>query len=326
VLLFVLAACTAPTLTATPAMPIPPTDVPAADLYGKEVVNKLSLQEPRGMLMGFGSLWVDTYGDTLFRLDAGSGQTQATITSGIGKEPAEMAITEDALWVINSQSANISRIDPKTNQVTDRFKFKDICCSLAVFDGGVWTIDANHTLSRVDIQSKAITSFTLPSSQLTNGPFVSDSGLSVEVNTNLLMFLDKASGTFSQAFQYKGAPIGFSAGLFWTVTDQSIFGVDTKTGQTAAQIKLEGAQAAKFGFANNGNDFNQLAKIDGSSLWIIGVDSASLPLLVKVDLASKKIGQTIHVGPKYYGFGALVIDGKTLWLEDDHNQVLKIQP
>ena len=133
-LLLGLMACAGAAVTAVPSTPTPGVPVPQ---YGKEVVSKLSFKEPRGMTMGYGSLWVDIYSDTLFRVAPASGQTQVTITVGIGGEPAQMAVAGDALWVINAQSASVARVDPKTNQVTDRFKFADICCSLAVFEGGV---------------------------------------------------------------------------------------------------------------------------------------------------------------------------------------------
>jgi len=322
-LLFVLAACAAPTPAPTPTAP--PTNTPAPDPYGKEVVSKTSFKELRGLIMGFGSLWVDIYGDTLYRVDPASGQTQATLTTGIGQEPAQMAITDDALWLINSQSATISWVDPKTNQVTDRLKLRDICCALAVFQGGVWTIDAKDTLSRVDVKTKQITAFTLPSGQLTNGPFASADALWVEVNNTTLQQFSPASGKFGATFTYPGAPIGFGAGGFWTVSDKGLYLMDPKTGTAAASITADGAAVAKFGFSNS-NDFNELAVLDGNNAWVVGTDAGGQPVLVKVDLAARKIVQAIDVGPRYYGFMALLTAGPTLWLADDHNQLLHIQP
>jgi len=216
-------------------------------------------------------------------------------------------------------------VDPATNQVTDTLHFNDICCSLVLFDGGIWTIDAKQTLSRVDVKTKKITSFTLPDGQITNGPFVGNNGLWVEVNNNNLVSFDPAGAKFGQPQAYQGAPIGFSNGLFWTVDDQTTYGMDPKTGSVTTKINADKQQVAKFGFTGSFGE-SQLGAVDGNTLWVIGVDARSADLLVGVDLISQKIVKVIRVGPPYYGFISLLMDRGTIWLVDDHNQVLKIQP
>lgn len=316
--LFLITAC-------SPATPAAPTVAPTADPYDTAVVSKLHFEEPRGIVKGFDSLWLNIFGDTLFRLDPSTGDKQATITDGIGKEPAEMVVTDNALWVINSQSASIAQVDPKTNTVINTLKFKDICCELASFEGGVWTIDANNTLSRVDTKTNEITAFMLPSGKLTNGPFAGNNGLWVEVDNNKLVSFDPTNQTFGSPQTYQGAPIGFANDLFWTSDDKAVYGMDPKTGKVGITIQADGTQVAKFGF-DGSFGAGQLGKVDVNNLWLIGLDSKSANLLVQIDLPSQKIVKVIHVGPPYYGFISMLIDGNIIWLVDDHNQVLKIQP
>lgn len=335
VLLVACAPATTPTaLPPTVASPIvvstdqatTPVLTPTLQPYGQEVIEITSFEEPRGMINGFDSLWVNIYADTLFRIDPVNGETLAVIQDKIGREPAAMAVTDDALWVINASSRSISRVDPNANQVTDRIEFPDICCALAVYDDGVYTIDFNKTLSRIDAKTKKVNAFTIQDGQLTDGPFVDDNGIWVQVDGKMLLFFDPATGNFGQTFQPEGAPIGFANGLFFTVTDQSVMGFDPETGDKKVSINTDGQQIAKFGFTSAMLDFHQLGQFDGKNLWIIGQDPSSLYLLIKIDLSAQKILQTIHVGQSPGGFISMVVDGNTIWLNDTHNQVLKIQP
>ena len=326
ILILVLLLLTACTLSPFPAnTSTTPPSTPTPNPYGKEVIARYRYPEPRGLATGFGSLWVDVFGDSLYRVDPSTGQQQAVITAGIGKEPAQMLATQDALWLINSQSATIARIDPQSNTVTASLKFGDICCSLAEFDGGVWTIDAKTTLSRVDIKTNAITASTLADGTLTNGPFVGNGVLWVEVDNNNLVSFDPSTQAFGTRLPYQGAPLGFAQGLFWTVDDHAVYGMDPVTGKVSAKIDAAESQVARFGFTGTYGD-GQLGAVDGSSAWLIGLDALSSPLLVKVDLVSQKLVAAIHVDPPYYGMIAILVDGHTIWLADDHNQVLKVQP
>ena len=74
--------------------------------------------DPRGIAVGFGSVWVGLAGsNTVVRIDPETNDVTQPI--GVGNAPGSLAVSADAVWVVNTLDDTVSRIDPDTNSVVD---------------------------------------------------------------------------------------------------------------------------------------------------------------------------------------------------------------
>jgi len=92
---------------------------------------------------GFGSLWALSFDGELTRIDPRTGKVLATI--GTGVVPNGMAAGLGAVWVTDSDSPTLLKIDPSQNIVTDHFPLPTkntqpvtATGGVAVGDGSVW--------------------------------------------------------------------------------------------------------------------------------------------------------------------------------------------
>jgi hypothetical protein len=121
---------------------------------------------------GFGSLWVVTAGagkpGELVRVDAGSGDVQATI--GLAT-PAAVATGAGSVWVTDPSRGEVVRVDPATNTVAGVLAVPD-ANAVAVTGGVVYV--APTTASRIDLVDAA--SFTIVNSLTFNVADIADMG------------------------------------------------------------------------------------------------------------------------------------------------------
>jgi streptogramin lyase len=114
--------------------------------------------------VGAGAIWAK--GDTvLYRIDPLTGRVDATTSLGKGALAySELAVTNDAVWALNSEDNTLSRVDPQslrtvaTIPVGDALKLNPYTVvprfpRMWVGEGSVWVL--NHgagTLTRIDVQ------------------------------------------------------------------------------------------------------------------------------------------------------------------------------
>jgi DNA-binding beta-propeller fold protein YncE len=94
--------------------------------------------------IGFGSVWVANRGDgTLSRIQERTGRPQATVR--IGGAPSALAVTTEALLVLDSERARVLRLDVRTGKVTDAVEVGGFPSGIAVGDeASLWTVDARR--------------------------------------------------------------------------------------------------------------------------------------------------------------------------------------
>ncbi|MDX6595935.1 MAG: hypothetical protein QOI72_1317, partial [Solirubrobacterales bacterium] len=89
------------------------------------------------MVAALGSIWVaNQLDETVTRLDAATGQAEATIPVGHG--PNGLAATTDVLWVANELGDSVATIDPDTNEVSRTIPIGGTAASLAANGETVW--------------------------------------------------------------------------------------------------------------------------------------------------------------------------------------------
>jgi streptogramin lyase len=95
-------------------------------------------------------VWVANRGDgTVTRLSARTGRAQGTPIR-VGGAPAALAVTRDAVLVLDARSGAIVRIDPRTGRVTRPFDLGGSPGSIAVGAGAAWVVDARAgTVTRI---------------------------------------------------------------------------------------------------------------------------------------------------------------------------------
>jgi len=116
-----------------------------------------------GVAAGTGAVWVKGT-NHLYRIDPQRKVITATIPLGRSHDAyMELAVTEDAVWAVNSLDNSISRVDPSTNEVVATIPVGGIPGSwgrihtfsrpsrLWVGEGSVWVLNYREgTLTRID--------------------------------------------------------------------------------------------------------------------------------------------------------------------------------
>jgi streptogramin lyase len=94
--------------------------------------------------IGFGSVWVANRGDgTISRIAERTGRPQASVR--VGGAPSALAVTTDALVVLDSERARVLRLDPKTQRITNVVEVGGFPTALAVGERpSLWTADARR--------------------------------------------------------------------------------------------------------------------------------------------------------------------------------------
>ncbi len=65
-------------------------------------------------------------------------QPVAVATIPVGDAPSDIAVGEDAVWVVNRGDLSVSRVDPKSGTVVATIKLEHEPVRIAAGDGLVW--------------------------------------------------------------------------------------------------------------------------------------------------------------------------------------------
>jgi ABC-type branched-subunit amino acid transport system substrate-binding protein/streptogramin lyase/predicted Ser/Thr protein kinase len=198
----------------------------------------------------------ETLGDGVAALDPASGDVGSFVDSAT--PPGNVAVGDGAVWVLNNERETVSRIDPRTKQVTKRFKTHGVPTDLAVGEGAVWVgraggediTNATVSLSRMDPKTGRITR---------------------------TVRLRGGEGSLPVA----GAPrIAVGAGAVWAANpDGSVSRIDPDTGRLEATIE------------NDAGAFTIAAGDEG--VWFVGLDNTGV---TRIDPRTNRVTRTIAVG------------------------------
>ena len=105
----------------------------------------------------------ESLGNGIAAIDPVSGDVGSFVDSAT--PPGNVAVGDGAVWVLNNERETVSRIDPRTKQVTKRFKTQGVPTDLAVGEGALWvgraggedTTNATVSVSRLDPETGRIT-------------------------------------------------------------------------------------------------------------------------------------------------------------------------
>ena len=260
-----LSAC-APAATAMPPSPTvaPPTQVadtasPVPTLLsefpgvGKVLETVLLPVNPnRDSVYAFDSLWLLYDADgTVTRWKPVNRQVLATITVGDpGKapygDPVNAVATADSIWVTSVAAREIARIDPNTNQITERIPLgqvdgRDFVTNVMVGDDSnlwVWDYDRRITL-RIDLKTKQVAA-TIPNvtpATVADGSFWAwDSQYSRDASN--LLRIDPATDQIVAKIPLRGLTTQntSSENSLWLGHGKELLRIDTHTNQVIARL------------------------------------------------------------------------------------------
>jgi YVTN family beta-propeller protein len=74
-------------------------------------------------------------GDSVSRIDP---TDNSVVTVPVGANPTTIAVTSDAVWVVNKDDGTLSRIDPETNQVERTVPIGEAPDGIVFAEGLLW--------------------------------------------------------------------------------------------------------------------------------------------------------------------------------------------
>ncbi len=163
-------------------------------------------------------------------------------TVKLGKHADWVAVSADAVWVASTGPFAVNRIDPSTNEVTDRVLLPgEACAGLALGFGALWVplCGAKPTLAKVDLASKKIASV------YPIGPAAPEGGIAVSEDSVWLVLdkkgglarIDPASGSVRATVRLPAGSYNphVTGGIVWVTQAQGarLSAIDVRTGQPA---------------------------------------------------------------------------------------------
>ncbi len=115
-------------------------------------------RQPAGITVAAGAVWVsNTLDDTVLRIDPATGRVVKTISV---RGPGELATSGTHVWV--TSTGGMSRIDPATDQATVFRQPANTCCGeIAATSQGIWIINGNGALLRLDPATSKVVATTV---------------------------------------------------------------------------------------------------------------------------------------------------------------------
>jgi len=277
---------------------------------------------------------------------------RVTATIPVGTEPADVLVSDEAVWVANTAQGTVSQIDPATNTVTRTIRVGRNPSRLAAGYGSIWTANNDGTVSRINARTGRVTA-TLPVTGIRPSDLAVGAG-AVWATSGAgarLMRIDPASD------QQVAVPEGLEAvpngiavvdGLVWlsysgqpshvTRLDPSTNQIaDTVTTAGDGQLTVGGGSVWQTSIATqvvyrlDPKSGRTLAEVPigltakhltagAGSLWV-GSDSGRV---TRIDMATNTVTGTFQVaGPA----PAVVVGHGSVWIVDTaHAALLRVQP
>ena len=324
------AATTEPSAAAA-SIAVPPTASWRARALPEHVIAEWTVNNPSGVFIGFGSVWVPGHHDrTTTRIDPGSNQVSAVV-KGTGDHAEQALAVGDVLWV-TGQSDDTTWIDPKTNAVSATMpRVPGHLHYIAAAFQSVWITTVDNRLDRVDpTTGRIVASIRYAAGDADCQGFVTATSSAVLVeqcDTAELIKIDPATNTvvsrtayatlIDQAKAQRSRPAGKGTDSIWIMIAQDqltsgrpystgLLRVDPISGTGLTWLPLTPEQA------------NGFVDVTDQSVWFGGIGQIN-----RVSVATGRIdatyatdfGTTIHPA---VGFGSV-------WLENyDQNLVQRL--
>jgi YVTN family beta-propeller protein len=169
--------------------------------------------DPIGVAEGFGSVWVVNAADgSLSRISTDTQELEATIEEVAG-DPRQVTTGGEAVWVSDHDADEVVRIDPETNQVTDRIPVEAEPIGMGFGDGSVWvTASGDDAVSRIDPESLEVLSTTAVGQTPVAVAVAGGAAWVTNQNADTVSRLDVATGEVTATVDVGAQPGGVAIG------------------------------------------------------------------------------------------------------------------
>jgi streptogramin lyase len=208
---------------------------PETGSFGESIAMPWVGGNPDTIAYGFGSVW-QSQGDehVVARLDPATGEVQAEIATDWIAGP--IAVSPEAVWVLNDSSATVTRIDPTTNEA-QHFTVPDGSTDvkdIAAGDSGVWV--------------------------MYGVPFASETYVAP---------IDPVTGAFGTPITVRGpypAALTVAGGKLWVLDQETgtVTGIDVASGEVSAPP------------VETGGEYAYDAAVTADAVWVLEFYSGSV--------------------------------------------------
>jgi len=247
-----------------------------------------------------------------------------TATIELGGKPDWTVITDDAVWVSNSELRAIQRIDPETNRVVAQVDLPgEPCSGLAYGFGSVWSpiCDGQKGLARIDASTNRVTAI-LPVVPGYDEGSIATSEDSVWLVTNkdgLLLRIDPKTNSVRQKIQLSPGAFNpmYSDGTIWVTNIEK--GTVTALNAHSGEVRKEDRVGERPRFLTAG----------AGSIWVLLQSDGSVTRVDAKNVsawANTPAGIPGHGGEICFGDGfvwATAIDIPLTKIDPQTGQVVK---
>jgi virginiamycin B lyase len=222
----------------------------------------------------------------------------------------------DSVWISNNPKANISQLDPKTNQVGAVITVPAKPCSgLAIAFGSIWVpICSDGSVQRVDPKSQKIIA-SIPSGVANTEGGITDGAGSIWMPSDAAGVLSRIDPATNKVVSKITIPAGsftaaFEAGSVWITSTKGnlLTRVDAKREKVLAQIPV--GPAPRFLATGLG------------AVWTLNQGDGTVS---RIDPATNKVTATIEVGVPGPG-GDIAVGEGAVWVTAIGKPLSKIDP
>jgi ABC-type branched-subunit amino acid transport system substrate-binding protein/DNA-binding beta-propeller fold protein YncE len=263
-----------------------------------------------GAILSFGEeqpeAAVGAVGNGVAVIGGASGKVTALIESR--KAPSNVAVGEGAVWVLNTDTRVVTRIDPETKRVTDTFEAPGTPTDIAAGEGALWIglageadVNYTHSVARVDPKTHKVShTAKLPDSTgegalaLFNWgrtDIVVGAGAVWAVNPDrTISRIDPATGRREAVIDVDVAALGADAREVWFLEGNRAVRIDPQTNSTGQRIAV-------------GSPDPSAIAVGGGKVWVAASEEG---LLWRIEPGPGPLTRSIDVGVgvDYVAYGA----------------------
>ena len=275
-------------------------------------------------------------------------------TIELGGKPDWTVITEDAVWVSNSELHAIQRIDPKTNEVVAKVDLSgEPCSGLAYGFGSVWSpiCDGHKGLARIDATTNRVTAILsiVPADDEGSIAASEDSVWLVTNKDGLLLRIDPETNSVRQEIHLLPGSYNpmFIDGTIWVTNIErgTVIAVDANSGKVRKEERV--GERPRFLTAGEGSIWvllqsdGSVTRVDAKAVYAWANIPAGIPghggeicygdgaiWATVIDIPLTKIdAKSGHVVKQWVGAGgdSVRYGHGSLWLTDlKHGKMLRI--
>jgi YVTN family beta-propeller protein len=232
---------------------------------------------------------------------------------GVTSAPAAMATAAGALWLADSGSGALSRVDLASGQSVDSVPVGGDPGVIAIGGGSIWSASVpGDELDRVDPATGTVTQrIPLGAARASALAFGSGALWVADLTGSSLIELDPASGAVRRtlALDVRPTALALGRGTIWVASYDTgtVEQVDLRRGETVATVHVGNGPVA-LGVAHG-------------TVWVANALDSTVS---RVDTARAAVVATIPVGS---GPAALAVDGEDVWVASEYGaSVSRIDP